>query len=143
MVADKSAVELELNDVDTESSKRTDSCALFLSTRVVGVLLLEALPPLLFFLRRGSSSGVQSRVMYRSKLRGVDEGSGPPGVTPFGVGASIGLQTGVKKWPLCSMLLRISRTRMTSSMAGVRIELESRSIGLHERLSNLLKRRET
>ena len=50
--------------------------------------------------------------------------------------ASIGLWTGVKK-RLCSMLLRISRTRITSSIAGVGITEESRSIGLQERLSNL------
>jgi hypothetical protein len=75
-------------------------------------------------------------VMYRSMFRDVKVGLWK---RLMGVGSAvvIGLQMGVKKCPLCSILLRTSLTRITSSMAGVRIELESRSIGLHERLSNL------
>ena len=95
------------------------------------VLRLRKTRALVF--RTGSSSEEQSRVRCCCKTAscGVEDGK-----LKFSEDWSIGLQTGVKK-RLCSMLLRMSLTRMTSCIAGVNREGGSESEKLLDSLSNL------
>lgn len=83
--------------------------------------------------RTGSSSEEQSRVRWccRRASCGVEDGNLEPSDD-----WSIGLHTGVKK-RLWSMLLRISLTRITSCIAGVKREGGSESTELFDSLSNL------
>ena len=141
-VAESSATALESSEVEESGWMRLRK-TLFIDDGVTAAV--ASLGLVLLFLRTGESSSSSgddseedtSRVKYGS-LRGVEDGI--PLIKNRGTEVDsvvAGLQAGVKKYPLCSMLLRTSRTRITSSIAGVKIELVSRSIGLHERLSNL------